>query len=95
LLGLLVRNMVVASLSWLWLLIPWIWWRTSDPVYVIYAIAINLLFLLAMIPEIRKAISFWREGRLDEYGESVLRSNPMGRGMIKMAEKFKLPVREK
>ena len=94
-LGLLVRNMVVASLSWLWLLIPWFWWRMSDPVYVIYAIAINLLFLMAMIPEIRKAISFWRDGRLDEYGESVLRSNPMGRGMIKMAEKFKLSIREK
>ncbi|MFL7890709.1 MAG: glycerol-3-phosphate acyltransferase [Anaerolineales bacterium] len=95
LLGMLVRNMVVASLSWLWLLIPWMWWRASDPVYVLYAISLNLLFMLAMIPEIKKAIIYWREGRLDEYGESVLRSNPMGRGMIKMAEKFNLSVREK
>jgi len=95
LLGMLVRNMVVASLSWLWLLIPWMWWRTSDPVYVLYAISLNLLFMLAMIPEIKKAIIYWREGRLDEYGESVLRSNPMGRGMIKMAEKFNLSVGKK
>jgi glycerol-3-phosphate acyltransferase PlsY len=94
-LGMLLRNMVVASLSWLWLLIPWLWWRTSNPVYILYAAALNLLFLLAMIPEIKKAISFWREGRLDEYGESVLRSNPMGRGMIKMAERFKFSVRPK
>jgi glycerol-3-phosphate acyltransferase PlsY len=95
LLGLLVRNMVVASLSWLWMLIPWMWWRTSDPVYVLYAIALNILFLLAMIPEIKKAIGYWREGRLDEYGESVLRSNPMGRGMLKMAERFNFSVRNK
>ena len=94
LLGLLVRNMVVASLSWLWMLIPWMWWRTSDPVYVLYAIALNILFLLAMIPEIKKAIGYWQEGRLEEYGESVLRSNPMGRGMLKMAERFNFSVRK-
>ena len=94
-LGILIRNMVVASLSWLWLLIPWMWWRTSDPVYVLYAILLNVLFILAMIPEIKKAISYRREGKLEEYGESVLRSNPMGRGMIKMAEKFNLSVRTK
>jgi glycerol-3-phosphate acyltransferase PlsY len=95
LLGLLVRNLVVASLSWLWLLIPWMWWRTSDLGYIIYAVLLNVLFLLAMIPEIKRAISFWREGRLYEYGESVLESNPMGRGMIRMAAKFNFTVRPK
>jgi glycerol-3-phosphate acyltransferase PlsY len=93
LLGLIVRNMVVASLSWLWLLIPWMWFRTNDWVYVLYAIIVNLLFLLAMIPEIKRAISYWRAGKLHAYGESMLRSNPMGRGMIKMAERFKISIR--
>jgi glycerol-3-phosphate acyltransferase PlsY len=94
-LGMMVRNLVVASLSWLWLLIPWLWFRTHDWVYVSYGVLINLLFFLAMIPEIKKAISFWRDGRLEEYGESVLMSNPMGRGMIKMAERFNFSVRPK
>lgn len=87
-LGLVVRNMVVASLSWLWLLIPWMWFRTNDWVYVLYAIIVNLLFLLAMIPEIKRALGYWRAGKLHEYGESMLKSNPMGRGMMKMAERF-------
>jgi glycerol-3-phosphate acyltransferase PlsY len=95
LLGLIVRNMVVASLSWLWLLVPWMWFRTQDWVYVGYAISLNLLFLLAMIPEIKRALSYWREGKLEEYGESMLKSNPMGRGLIRMAEKFNNPSSSK
>ncbi len=54
LLGMLVfRNMIVASLAWIWLLIPWFWWRTDgDPAYMLYAVAINIIFLLAMISRI-------------------------------------------
>jgi glycerol-3-phosphate acyltransferase PlsY len=89
LLGLITRNMVVISSAWMWLLIPWMWFRTYDWVYVLYAVLVNILFLLAMLPEIKRGISFWRAGKLDEYGESMLASNPMGRGMIKMVEKFK------
>lgn len=89
LIGLILRNMVVASLSWLWLLIPWMWFRTFDWGYLVYAVALNLLFLLAMIPEIKRAVNYWKEGKLQEYGESMLMSNPMGRGMIKMASFFR------
>ena len=67
LLGLLLRNMVVASLAWLWLLIPWMWFRTFDWGYVFYALALNILFILAMIPEIKRALQFRREGKLQEY----------------------------
>ena len=95
LLGILIRNFVVASLSWLWLLIPWMWFRTHDLGYVIYALIINMLFLLAMIPEIKRAIRFWRAGKLNEYGESMLASNPMGRGMVKMAARLNFLVRQK
>lgn len=93
LLGMLVRNLVVASLSWLWLLIPWMWFRTQDWGYVIYALVLNILFIVAMLPEARKAIHYWKEGKLYEYGESVLLSTPMGRGMVKMASYFKFSIR--
>lgn len=87
LLGLLVlRNLVVASLGWIWLLIPWLWWRsTGDPLYIGYAVAVNVLFILAMVPEIQKALQYKREGKTLEYGLGSLTSNPMGRGMLKMA----------
>lgn len=87
LLGLVVfRNMVVVSLSWIWLLIPWFWWRTGgDPAHVIYAVVLNLLFILAMVPEIKMAMKYRREGKILEYGIGALSSTPMGRGMLKMA----------
>jgi acyl phosphate:glycerol-3-phosphate acyltransferase len=87
LLGMLVlRNLIVASLGWIWLLIPWLWWRSNgDPLYIGYAVLVNVLFILAMVPEIQKALQYKREGKTLEYGLSSLSSNPMGRGMLKMA----------
>lgn len=86
-LGMVVlRNLIVASLGWIWLLIPWLWWRTNgDPLYIGYAVLLNVIFILAMTPEIRTALKYKREGKYLEYGLSSLSSNPMGRGMLKMA----------
>lgn len=94
LLGLFVfRNIVIAVLSWLWLLIPWFWLRTHSPVYVWYALVVNLLFGLAMIPEARLALKYYREGQLANYGIGSLQSNPMGRGMLKLAKRFNVEIR--
>ena len=95
LLGMVVfRNMVVASLSWLWLLIPWIWWRTDgDLAHILYAIAINILFILAMLPEYQTAMKYKKEGKHIEYGLGNLKSNPMGRGMLKIAKFFHVDIK--
>jgi acyl phosphate:glycerol-3-phosphate acyltransferase len=95
LLGMVVfRNMVVATLSWIWLLIPWFWWRTGgDVAHILYAVAVNILFLLAMIPEYKIAMKYKKEGKMIEYGLSNLKSNPMGRGMLKMAKFFKVEIK--
>lgn len=95
LLGLLVfRNLVVATLSWIWLIIPWFWWRTDgDPAYMLYAIAVNIIFLLAMIPEVQLAMKYKKEGRYLEYGMGSLKAHPMGRGMLKMAKFFHVEVK--
>lgn len=95
LLGMVVfRNMIVASLSWLWLLIPWFWWRSGgDPAYILFAVAVNLIFLIAMIPEYRTAMKFKQEGKYIEYGLGALKANPMGRGMLKMAKFFKVEIK--
>jgi glycerol-3-phosphate acyltransferase PlsY len=95
LLGMLVfRNLIVASILWLWLLIPWFWWRTGgDLAYVLYAVAVNIIFILAMLPEIKTALKYKKEGKYLEYGMGNLKSNPMGRGMLKMAKFFRLEVK--
>lgn len=95
LLGMIVfRNIIVANLAWLWLLIPWFWWRTGgDPAHLLYAVVVNVLFLLAMIPEYRTAMKYKKEGKMIEYGLGNLKSNPMGRGMLKMAKFFKVEIK--
>lgn len=95
LLGMLAfRNMIVASLSWLWLLIPWFWWRTDgDPSHILYAVTLNMLVLLAMLPEYQTAIKYKKEGKYIEYGLCSLKSNPMGRGMLKIAQFFRVEIK--
>lgn len=95
LLGMAVfRNMIVASLSWIWLLIPWLWWRTGgDLAHSLYAVAVNVLFLLAMLPEYQIAMKYKKEGKYLEYGLGNLKSNPMGRGMLKIARFFRVEIK--
>lgn len=95
LLGMIVfRNMIVANLAWLWLLIPWFWWRSGgDPAYIIFAVILNILFFLAMIPEVRIANKYRKEGKYLEYGMGSLKSHPMGRSMLKIAEFFRVEVK--
>jgi glycerol-3-phosphate acyltransferase PlsY len=88
LLGLFViRDMLVAYVGGLWLLIPWLWFRTHDVAHVIYAIAVNIIFLLAMIPEMRQYLRLRREGKGDDLAE-VMQLTGMGRGIYKMAKRF-------
>ena len=95
LLGMVVfRNMIVASLSWLWLLIPWFWWRSGgDLAHILFAMALNVLFLLAMLPEYQTAMNYKKEGKYIEYGLGNLKSNPMGRGMLKIAKFFHVEIK--
>jgi len=94
-LGMVVfRNMVVATLSWIWLLIPWLWWRTNGSwEYIVYGVAVNILFILAMIPEIQNVMAYKEKGKTFEYAMGNLKSNPMGRGMLKIAKFFKVEIK--
>jgi acyl phosphate:glycerol-3-phosphate acyltransferase len=91
-LGILVRDIKVMFLAWIWLVIPWLWLRTGDPWQIGYAVAINLLFILAMIPELMMMNRYRKEGRLLEYGVSSITSNPMGRSFVKIAKWFKIEI---
>jgi len=88
LLGLVViRDVLVAYVGGLWLLIPWLWFRTHDVAHVIYAVAVNIIFLLAMIPEMKQYLRLRREGKGDDLAE-VMQLTGMGRGIYKMAKRF-------
>ena len=86
-LGIVVlRNMIVAATGWVMLLIPWLWWRFhGDPLYIVYALIINVIFVVGMIPYIKKVRQAMKEGKT--IGHLV--SSPMGRGLLKMREFMK------
>lgn len=86
---LVVRNVMVAYMAGLWFIIPWLWFRTHDLRYLAYGIVVNIIFALAMIPEIKQSLKFKREGTQAEFTEAI-QLTAMGRGMYKMARWFGL-----
>ena len=81
-----IRDIFFAYVGWTWLMIPWLWIRTKNPVFVIYAFSLNLVFFLALLPEIKRYLEIRRSGKVDlQQGMEV---TPMGRGMQKIARKL-------
>jgi len=89
-LGIVVlRNVFVSYLAGLWLMIPWIWFRTRDPAHLMYVIFVNVIFVLAMIPEIRNIRDRRRRGVQGDFA-GAMEATPMARGIKKIANRFGL-----
>ena len=88
----IVRDILVAYLSGAWFMIPWLWFNTRDPAYLAYAIAVNAMFMLSLIPEIRMQIEYRRAGNTDI--AAGLETFPMGRGMLKLMNRFSIKPRK-
>jgi len=87
-LGLFVlRDLFFTYQAGLWLLIPWLWFRTHDIHYVIYAVVINILFTISSIPEMRQWFKIKKEKGWDDPAQAF-QVSAMGRGIIKMAQKI-------
>jgi glycerol-3-phosphate acyltransferase PlsY len=80
-------NTMIAYISWLWLMIPWMAWRLGTP-GLVYALAINIIFILAVIPEIKLMLRMRREGTYQAYIEGLYASSPRWRGMKKMTDRL-------
>lgn len=84
---LVVRDMWTAYCAGVWAIIPWLWFRTHDPAYLAYAVAVNIVYMLGMIPETRQWFRIRRENKWDDTTE-VMQLSGMGRGILKMARKL-------
>jgi len=82
------RDFLLAYVAGLWLLIPWMWLRYNDWSYFYFAIAINIIFIVAMIPDIKQYLRFKKMGKADV--DTVMEMTPMGRGMRRMMELLKI-----
>jgi acyl phosphate:glycerol-3-phosphate acyltransferase len=91
LLGMVVfRDLVVSYLGGLWLLIPWMVIVAQRWELVLYAFLLNILFTLAMIPEIREIIRLRRLRGGKGSMENMMNMTPMGRMMLAMGRKLRL-----
>ncbi|MGE5375009.1 MAG: glycerol-3-phosphate acyltransferase [Bacteroidota bacterium] len=78
-----IQDIFFAYVGWTWLMIPLLWIRTGNPIFALYAFLVNLAFLIALLPEIRRYLAARKRGDVDlQQGMEV---TPMGRGMLKMA----------
>lgn len=84
-----LKNVVLSYMLGNWLMIPWLWFRTRDLAHVIYAIVVNVLFVVAMIPDIRGIIDRRKRG-IDGDVSVAMEMTPMGRGIKKMAQRLGL-----
>jgi glycerol-3-phosphate acyltransferase PlsY len=84
---LILGNTMIAYISWLWWMIPWIVWK-GDQWEIIFVILINIIFVLATIPEIRVILRMRKSGKLAEYTQGLYNSSPRWRGMYKMTQKL-------
>jgi acyl phosphate:glycerol-3-phosphate acyltransferase len=88
LIGLVVmRSFALMFILSLLLIIPWLWFRFHDLAYLIYAIAVNLIYL---IPFIRDAKEYLRPGVRIMSEKEIMSQMPMGRGMMRMIERLGL-----
>lgn len=90
-LGMVVlKDMLIAFLSGLWFILPWMWLTKEQPLlYLLYGLAVNVIFMVAMIPEIREVIADRRKhGKQDI--EVTMDQMPMGRGMKKIMDRLGL-----
>jgi glycerol-3-phosphate acyltransferase PlsY len=86
--GLLVlRDVLVAYMAGMWFLIPWLWFRTRDLNYVAYAIAVNVILVIALLPEIKQIVKLKREGKGEDLS-AAMQLTGMGRGIYKMGKRF-------
>jgi len=85
----IVRDAVVSFLAGLWFMIPWLWFRTHDVWYLAYGIIVNVLFMGAMIPEIKKVIELRRRGGGANMAADMS-STPMLRMITQMANRVGL-----
>lgn len=91
---LIARDFFIAYMAGLWLLIPWAWFTTHRFDYLAYAIAANILFIVAMLPDIKQYIKIRKVVKVS--AKMVLETTPMGRGMLKISDwiKSKLSIKK-
>jgi hypothetical protein len=82
-----LRNVAIACMSGIWLMIPWVALRTRSVPHLAYVLFVNVVFMIAMIPDIRGMIDRQRRGVSGDY-DAAMEATPMGGGIKKIANRL-------
>jgi glycerol-3-phosphate acyltransferase PlsY len=83
-LGLVVGQVHVVRWGGMALLIPWLWWRTHDPIILIYIIFMNIVFWISMRNDVRQYYLIYKERAFqtqEEWSDFYDMSSGLGRFM--------------
>jgi len=89
----IVRDILISYTSGLWFFLLWLIIFRGQWQYIAYGIVMNIIFMIAIIPDVREYLQKKRSGELDM--AASMATFPMGRGMIKIMKLFGVEPRKK
>lgn len=88
-----LREYLVAMMLGTWLMIPWLWVSKGHWEFGLFAFLVNLMLVLATIPDIKRYTRARAAGKVDV--ASAMETIPMGRMMNKMMDRMGLSKKKK
>jgi glycerol-3-phosphate acyltransferase PlsY len=89
----IIREISFTVMGGPWLFIIWIAVRTGNWVYIVFSVLINMILLIAVLPDIRIHLKAQKDGKTNL--SSSMDTIPMGRMMKKMMDKMGLSPNKK
>jgi glycerol-3-phosphate acyltransferase PlsY len=89
--GWLVGDVLVLRWSFLILLIPWMWLRFNDPLHILYAVVVNIIYWTAMIPELKQFFKILKDGGLSSQ-EEIAGDMAMGKELGRFLDQYGVPA---
>jgi glycerol-3-phosphate acyltransferase PlsY len=90
----ILRNLYFTYMAGLWLLVPWLWFRTHDAYVILYLVFVNVLFTIATLPEMRQYFRLRKEAHWSDPFQAW-QVSAMGRGIARMASRLGLIKRDR
>ena len=90
-LGWLFGQVRLVRWSGMLLFIPWLWFRTGDPAFLVYAVIVNILFWFTMRNELRQHYLFQKRGVFRNQ-EELSKFMDMGSGLGRFLDRYSLPA---
>ena len=90
-LGVLAGNILVLRWAGLVLLIPWMWLRFHDWAYVAYMAFVNVIYWIAMTPDLKQYFQF-KDAAIDPTQEELAEFLGMGVRLGRLLDRYSLPA---